>query len=118
MLSNLINRPCSVIRRLASDQTDQYGDEIPVEEVIETVCELQQHQRKEPGAEGELSDTDWIAFFLPGIDIRTGDVLVVDQERYEMVGDPWVARNPRSQNASHIECSARRTVATDDEVGS
>jgi hypothetical protein len=108
MLATLINRPCKLIRRSESGTTDDYGNDIPSEIVVDTVCELQQRRRDEPSDQGELSDTVWDAFFLPTEDVRTDDALVVDGGLYEFVGDPWTVRNPRTAADSHIEATARR----------
>lgn len=117
-LTSLINRPCRVIHRVPSGETDEYGREIQGEEIIDTVCELQRVTRRvaeeEAGLYGDLSDTLWKAFFLPGLDLRTADTLIVDGQSYELVGDPWDARNPRTRRPSHIEVTVRRTAADED----
>lgn len=112
-LTTLINRPCTITRRSESGNTDDYGNDVPDEETVETVCELQQTQRMEPGNEGELSDTHWTLFLLPGTEISGADVVTVDGESYEVVGDPWNARNPLTQLPSHIEASLRRTAGSE-----
>lgn len=107
-LSELITRPCTITHRSSGQQTDSYGNEIPTETTTTTVCELQQRRRDEPTGEGEVSSTDWVAFFLPGEALTTADRLTVDGETYELVGDPWTARNPRTGDVSHIEASVRK----------
>lgn len=114
MLAQLINRQCQIVRRSQSSDLDDYGNEIPGEEIVETVCELQQRRRDEPGGEGETSDTEWVAFFLPEADLDTGDGLIVDGVVYEVTGDPWSARNPRTQAESHIEATLRRTAGSEE----
>lgn len=109
MLAQLLNRPCTILRRSESGSEDDYGNEIPDEQQVETVCELQQRSRQEPGNEGELSDTSWLAIFPAGTELDTGDGLLVDDQKYEMVGDPWIARNPRTRAVSHVEATLRRT---------
>lgn len=118
MLSNLLNRRCTIITRTASGDEDDYGNDLPGETVTETVCEIQQRQRDEPGDQGELSVTGWLLILPAGTLIRTGDSVVIDGgHEYEVVGDPWPLRNPRTQQESHIEASVRRT-AGDEETGS
>lgn len=117
-LTMLINRPCVIAHRVPSDTTDDYGNEIPGESLTSTVCEIQQRQRSEPADQGETSDTEWVVFLLPAEDLHTGDRVIVDGESYEITGDPWRARNPRTQAESHIEATARRTAGAEDEVGS
>lgn len=113
-LTNLITRPCTIVQRRESGTTDAYGNDVPAETSIETVCELQQQRRAEQDDQGELSDTTWQAFFLPSEDIRGGDILIVDGVEYEMFGDPWEARNPRTRVVSHVEATLRRVAGSED----
>lgn len=115
MLSTLISRPCTITRRSSSGDLDDYGNETTTEDVVETVCELQQRQRSEPGDQAEFSDTNWVLFLLPDEAIDTSDVVTVDGHVFEMVGDPWVVRNPRTGVDSHIEATVRRTGDSEDE---
>lgn len=115
-LAALLNRPITIVRRTASGDTDTFGNDVPTETLIATVGELQQRQRLEPEAEGELSDAQWTLFLLPGTDIATGDAVVCDGRIYELVGDPWDARNPRTQILSHVECTLRRVTSSNDEL--
>lgn len=116
-LSDLLNRPCTITRRSQSGTTDDYGNDIPAETTVETVCELQQRDRRadsEPDLAGELSDTLWLLVLPAETDIDTGDVVEVDGLVYEMFGDPWLARNPRTGEESHVECTLRRTASAED----
>ena len=115
-LSTLLNRPCTIIRRSESEDLDAHFNPILEEVEVQTVCELQQQRRDEPGDHGELSDTRWLLILPAGTAIDTGDGVVVDGDTYEMVGDPWPARNPRTQEESHIEATLRRTAG--EETGS
>lgn len=114
-LTSLINRPCLLIRRSESGDTDDYGNDIATETIVATVCEIQQIRRTEPATEGELSQGDWVAFFLPGTALDTSDAIEVDGlGTFELVGGPWVVRNPRTQQESHVEASLRRTAGAED----
>lgn len=116
-LADLLNRPVTVLQRSTGDDVvDEYGNAIADTVTIETVGELQQCRRDEPAGAGELSVSDWLLVLPAATLIRTGDAVVVDGQVYELVGDPWIARNPRTQTVSHIECTVRRTAATDDEA--
>lgn len=112
-VATLINRSCTLLRRSEGD-ADDYGNEVATDTPVSTVCEIQQRQRDEDDQMGELSDTLWTVFFLPTETVDTGDGLVVDGETYEMVGEPWVARNPMTQTNSHIEAVMRRTAGPGD----
>lgn len=111
MVSDLINRPCTIFHRTGSGVRNAHGVEESDVDPVDAVWELQQTNRAEPGDQSELSDTLWTAFFLPGVELSTGDTVVdEDGTRYEVVGDPWHARNPRSRTVSHVEATLRRTA--------
>lgn len=112
MLTQLINRSCQIVRRSASDDIDDYGNEEPVEIVVNTVCEIQQRRRQEH--DDAVAETDWIGFFLPDEDIDSGDSVLVDTGEFEVIGDPWPVRSPRVGEVSHIEASLKRTAGSDD----
>jgi len=116
-LASLISKPCQIIRRLPGTTTDEYGRDIPNEVIVDTVCEIQKMPRRTEGeapAEDELSDTLWHLFLPSGTEIRTGDAVIFEGWRYEMVGDPWDARTG-SPRVWHVEATLRRTAATGDE---
>jgi hypothetical protein len=108
VLTNLLNLPCSIERRVASGE-DDYGNDTQTVTWAETVCELQQRQRDEPGEMGETSATDWRLYLPAGTDIDTSDTVIVNDQIFEVVGDPWQARNPRTRQQSHVEATVRRT---------
>lgn len=116
MLAALLNRPLTIVNRTDSTAIDEYGNAIPTETLVETVGELQQVQRSEPVAEGELSDTRWLLVLPAGTVLNTGDAVIVDGEMFEVTGQPWAARNPRTGAQSHVEATCRRTAG--DEGGS
>jgi hypothetical protein len=114
LLSNLVNRPCTLIQR-APGSTDELGNDIHAEVEVDTVCEIQQQRREEPGNAGEVSITEWVGFFLPGTDLRTGDAVRVEGEgEFELVGDPWSTRNPRTQAFGQVEVSLRKVAGAED----
>lgn len=107
MLADLMNRTCSVVRRYPSGTEDDYGNEIPGETTTVTVCEFQQRQRSED--EEVVSEEQWLVILPAATNIDTADVLIVDEVEYELVGQPWPARNPRTKEVSHIEATVVRT---------
>jgi hypothetical protein len=117
-LARLINRPCTIVRRSGSGDVDELGDEVEGETRVESVCEVQQRQREEPAALGEISDTRWVAFLPAGTEIDTGDAIDLDGDLYELVGDPWRARNPRTGAESHVEATVRRVAGAGEGQGS
>lgn len=112
-LTDLLSVPTTIVRR---SEDDEGFDPSPTEVLAETVGELQQVQRSEPVAEGELSVTTWLLVLPAGTDIRTGDAVIAEGETYEVIGAPWAVRNPRTRLESHTEASLRRTAG--DEGGS
>lgn len=113
-ITSLINRTCTIVSRSAGGDVDEYGGEVLTETSTTTVCELQQRRADERELQGESSDDRWIAFLNPDEEIETADILIVDGQKFEVVGDPWVARNPRTRENSHIEVQLRRTAGSED----
>lgn len=117
MLTTIINRPCTLVLRDGTGTVDDDGEEVIQTTSVETVCELQQRSRSEDDQQGELSDTTWALYLLPGIindAVDSGDAVVIDGAVYEVVGKPWAARNPLTQATSHIEATVRRTAGQAD----
>lgn len=114
----LITRPCTITRGARVDRDDFDLDvddpEAPEPETVEAVCELQQRQRSEDRDGGEVSSTDWTGYFLPDVELGTADVVTVEGVAYEVVGDPWKARDPLLDRDSHVEASLRRTAGAAD----
>jgi hypothetical protein len=108
-ISSLINRPAKLIRRTVSE--DEFDPAVTTTET-DVDCELQQRKRKEQDEAGEVSDTEWLLLLPTGTAVDTGDAIVVEGQKFEVVGDPWEARNPRTKRASHIEATVRRTEGT------
>lgn len=118
-LATLLSRPVLITHRLPSTSLDAYGGEIPDEQLIETVGQLQQKARTEPPTEGELSVTDWTLFLPVDTLLRTGDTITMldEGQDYEVIGDPENMRMG-SPAVHHVEATVRRTAGSDDEVGS
>lgn len=108
MIANLLTRPATLHRTTGGETVDEYGDQVQTVENVAVLCELQPRSRKEPDAQGELSQTDWLLILPAGIEVSTADTVTVDGETYEMVGDPGPWRNPRTGIASHVEASVRK----------
>ncbi len=83
--------------------------------MTEIVCEVQQRQRNEDADQGEMSESDWLGIFPVGTELTTADAISVEGlGEFELVGAPWPARNPRTQLASHVEATLRRTAGAAD----
>lgn len=101
-------QPCTLITRAPSGETDDYGDDVIEEDEVETVCAIQQRDRREPGDAGENSISDWIGFFLAGEMLDTASAVEQDGRKFEFVGEPWPVINHRTGVVHHIEASLRR----------
>lgn len=117
-MTTLLNTPVTITHRLPGATYDDLGNEVPVEETAETLGELQQRTRQEPVGAGETSIADFLLILPAGTLLATGDTATVDGQDYEVVGDPWRARNPRLQAFSHVEATVRRSAGSEDEAGS
>lgn len=118
MLNQLLNRACIIEARIPGGR-DEYNNETDTVVEVETVCELQQRQRTEVSSTGgrtEVSSTEWLLVLPAGTDLSTGDAVVVDGDRYEVIGEPWQARNPRTSQMSHVEATLKRTSGVDPEL--
>lgn len=113
-IANLINRPCTITHRSEGEEKDGYGNVIPKEETIETVCELQQAQGFRSESEDQVSDNRWILFLPAGTTVGAADTVTIDGEAYEFLAAPWPARNPRTGVVSHIEATVCRTASMGD----
>lgn len=114
-VDDLMNRPMAIVRRTVGEDLDAYGNPLYDTQSVDVVGELQQIRRDEPTGE-EFSDTWWNLFLPAGTDIRSDDVVLVDDEDYQVVGDPAAWRNPRTQTVKYVWATLRRTAAAGDEV--
>jgi hypothetical protein len=114
-ISGLLTRPVTIQRRSAGGSTDDYGNPTSTTETVSTIGELQQRVRDEPGGQGEVSRTDWLLVLPAGTPLDTSDTVTVDGRVFEVIGDPWPVRNPRTGQTSHVEATLRRVAGADDE---
>lgn len=114
MLTDLLTLPCTITRRTPSgDAVDEYGNEALDENTSSTVCELQQRQRGEDDADGQIARGEFLLILPAGTVLHTADTVTIDGDDYEVQGEPWAARNPRTQAASHLEATVTRVTSTD-----
>jgi hypothetical protein len=106
-IAQLLNRPCTITHRQEGDERDGYGNPVDEEATTVTVCELQQRQRTEDA--GIVAAT-WALYLPGGTAIDAGDTVEIDGDGYEVLGEPWSARNPITRVVSHAEVTVRRTV--------
>lgn len=107
LLTDLMNLPCLIVNR-TSDGLDEFGNDVSSEATVETVCELQQRQRGEDGE--ELATGSFLLVVPSGTVLGSADSVVVEDVEYEVSGEPWIVRNPRTHLPSHVEATVVRVA--------
>lgn len=117
MISNLITRPCTIVKPGIPTE-DDYGNEIPgTPQLVETVCEFQRQTSRsesEDESRNQLSTSRWDVFFNDGEDVAEDYGLIVDDIEYQFDGPPTRVWNPLERRHTHIEATATRTAGADD----
>ncbi len=110
--------PVMILRRVGSGEEDEYGNETSKPEEIVGKAVIQKAQRRaqeEQGTEGEVSDTLWNGYFPTGTVLKTSDAIRSEAGKvFELVGDPWDAREG-SPSMWHLEANLRRVAGAGDE---
>lgn len=87
-----------------------YGNPTDQTTTSTALCELQQQQRAEDTVDADRQSETWTLFIEPDATIDGGDRIEIAGVSYEVDGPPWRARNPRTQELTHIEALVRRVV--------
>lgn len=99
MFERMLQRTCVIIRRSEDpDNVNEYGDpEIETDVSDPIPCELQQIRTDEDPSEGEYARTEWTLYLPEGTELDTTDQIVLDEQAYELVGEPedWIGLNAR-----------------------
>lgn len=114
MIDDLMVIPCVVTPRSAAADPDAYNDEVMVDGTpFETVWWKARVSSTETTGPENVVIGDWHGYFPADTDLTKLDARakVSDADGdFEMIGDPWLARNPRSSNGEHVEAYARRVT--------
>lgn len=105
-LEHLLTRSATLVLRVAVDPTDPDA-ELEAVDGDETSCELQQTNETD-GLDGRVQSTTWRLWLPAGVELTGWDAVRVDGELFELEGDPWPVRNPRTSVVSHVEARVRR----------
>jgi hypothetical protein len=105
--SHLMNRPATLLSRTQDGPDDEYGNPTWTEVAAATTCELQQEVGWEAEG-GVIQLSTWRVFLPAGTPADGWDAVNVDGDLYELEGDAWPARNPRTKNFTHVEARVRR----------
>lgn len=112
-LASLLSTPVTIVRRTNSGSTDIYGNPTQSETLVNTTCSLQQQARATDEVVGEIAETFWDLFLPTGTAIDTSDRVLVANAFYEVVGQPWDAREG-SAEVWHVEATVKRVAGAGD----
>lgn len=106
MTLTLLTRACTIITRV-SGAVDSNGDIIKGETSTTAVCDLQP-VRGDEAEGGNLGITTYNLYLDGDLDLDADSAVVVDAERYELVGDAAPRRNPRTGATLYTHAVVRR----------
>lgn len=104
MIEQLLNRTVEIVSRSEADDFDNRQTEGSTATVRGA---LQQQRRDEPGDQGEHSVTDWILFLPSTATLDGTDLVRIDGQDFEVVGDPWTVIDEGTGAAHHVEATLR-----------
>lgn len=126
-LPALLNQPCTFTIPTASGEADRAG--VPADDVA-TVTGFGYFEQKQATDQTGVQSSDeqrWLAMVLPtGTtgDDTSGDVVdlaevlnaraTVEPEGlgvFQLVGEPWPVRNPRTRQVAHLEFEMRKVTS-------
>jgi len=109
VLADLLTLPITITRRTEGSSVDRYGNQVASTKSVETFGELQQEYRAEETLAGDIATDRWRLFLAPTEVLAAGDAVEANGSSFEVVGQPWIARNPRTGDEQHIEATLTRT---------
>ena len=104
MIEQLMNREVEIVSR---GEADDFDNRQTTTGTTTTRGALQQQRRDEPGDQGEVSRTDWILFLPAGTTLDGSDEILVDEQTFEVVGDPEHVFDEFTGREHHVEASLR-----------
>ncbi len=105
----LINRACTIVQR-TNDTANTYGDITKTETQLSTVCELQPLRQASRGEVegGNLSSEAFNLYLLGAVALNADDAVIIDSEKYELIGDAAPRRSPVTQQVVYTHAVVRR----------
>lgn len=100
----------ATIAHAADGTPDEYNDATVTYSTVTARCWLQQTQRSEQTAAGQIETETWSLYLPAGTTIDPADQVTIDAVTYELTGPPWPAVNARTGQHSHIEATIRRVA--------
>ena len=85
---------------------DEYGNPIPGVSVVATRCYYEQQSSDEVrDPSGEILQDSTLLVVPSGTPINGWSMVTIAGVAFDVIGRPWVAMNPRTGLASHVEAS-------------
>ena len=110
----LLSHPATIIVRTPDPaNADEYGNPGSIETEFPTLAEIQQESATETNSDA-VETTTWRVFLPPDAPTRGWNALQIEDgsieggSRFELEGDAWQVRNPRTGLISHVEARVRR----------
>lgn len=114
MIDDLMTIPCTVTPRTVAEEANEYNDEVLEDGTpFDTVCWKARVSGSENTGNSNVVEGDWHYYFPADTDLSLLDAraTVSDPDGdFEMVADPWLARNSRSSRGEHVEAYGRRVA--------
>lgn len=103
----LLTRPATLLERQPAGE-DGYGDQTFKVVSRDVVCELQWAGSREEHEDGTQVSTWRLWLPAEAADLRGWDAVRTDDGVYELNGDPWPVRHPRTGLTHHVEAYCTR----------
>lgn len=108
VIARLFTQPV-VLHRREPGPPDAYGDPTWVDFTEDALCYAEQASASEPGDPNYQAD-EWRFVFDESVGLDGVDAIDKDGSRFEVIGPPWPAYNPRTRTVHHVELRARATT--------
>lgn len=106
--TRLMTVPC-VLVTVTAGAVDEYNNPTEVETDTTTTCFLHQSQRREEDGAANTQDETWQVYLPPSTTPDGWSRLEAQGMTLEFIGPPWRAFNPRLEDYTHYQATARRT---------
>lgn len=110
-ITRLLTLTATITHVAQTGAVDTYGNPTEQTSTSTAAAELQQTARDEQDRDANIGEQTWLLLLAPTATIDATDRVTVSGVTYEVVGPPWLARNPRTGANSHIEATVRKAAA-------
>jgi hypothetical protein len=104
------SRPLKISRQIPGT-VDSYGNEtLSTDETLSLLGELQQTGSNENQSDRETTVSDFVLFVPAATPLDRLDRVTIDDQVFEVMGEPETILSPWTGTASHREARLRRTL--------